>query len=416
MGSISTHTNFHGGILRYRFRPEDHPLTLDVTFAAGRWSTRSGIADIASLSVDEWDFAIRPELSVSAGRWGRFTIGANIYIDDGEWQLTVPDLNSTGCVYDIYARPWERYRSFNPMVYVEAELRPVERFRITAGLNFDVDEWRSLYALEPRLWLRYDIVDGTTIEAGVGSFHQSPGFIESDMYFGNPGLRMERSVQYSLGLSQRIYEPLTLTVTGFYKWMDQLAVASDRVVEQDGERVPIRYENLGVGRVYGLEVLLRHEPTRWLFGWISYTLMRSERRDTPEDPWELFAFDQTHILTIVAGVSLPHGWEIGLRFQLTSGRPFTPFVGSIYTADCDDYMGIPGEPGSERLPLFHQLDLRIEKVWTVRRVARINLYLDVQNVYYSRNVEAYFYSYDFSQRYPITGLPIIPNLGLGVEF
>jgi hypothetical protein len=187
-------------------------------------------------------------------------------------------------------------------------------------------------------------------------------------------------------------------------------------VEQDGERVPIRYENLGVGRVYGLEVLLRHEPTRWLFGWISYTLMRSERRDTPEDPWELFAFDQTHILTIVAGVSLPHGWEIGLRFQLTSGRPFTPFVGSIYTADCDDYMGIPGEPGSERLPLFHQLDLRIEKVWTVRRVARINLYLDVQNVYYSRNVEAYFYSYDFSQRYPITGLPIIPNLGLGVEF
>jgi len=416
MGSISTHTNFHGGILRYRFRPEDHPLTLDVTFAAGRWSTRSGIADIASLSVDEWDFEIRPELSVRAGRWGRITIGANFFIDDGEWQLTIPDLTTTGCVYDIYARPWEQYRSFNPMVYVEAELRPVERFRITAGLNFDVDGWGSLYALEPRLWLRYEVVDGTAIEGGVGSFHQSPGFIESDTYFGNPGLRMERSVQYSLGLSQRIYEPLTLTVTGFYKWMDQLAVASDRVVEQDGERVPIRYENLGVGRVYGLEVLLRHEPTRWLFGWISYTLMRSERRDTPDEPWELFAFDQTHILTIVAGVSLPHGWEIGLRFQLTSGRPFTPFVGSIYTADCDDYTGIPGEPGSERLPLFHQLDLRIEKVWTVRRVARINLYLDVQNVYYSRNVEAYFYSYDFSQRYPITGLPIIPNLGLGVEF
>ena len=416
MGSIGTHTNFHGGILRYRYRPEDHPMTLDVTFAAGRWSTRTGLADIFSLSVDEWDFEIRPEFTYTAGRWGRFTIGTHLSIYDGQWQVTVPDLNTNGCIYDIFRRPWEQYQSFDPMVYIEAEFRPVDQFRITTGLNFDVDSWNDIYAIEPRLWMRYEIVDGTAIEGGIGSFHQSPGTIESDSFFGNPSLRMERSVQYSAGIEQRIYEPLTLTLTGFYKWMDQLAVPSDRVVESQGEMVPIRYENVGVGRVYGMEVLLRHEPTRWLFGWISYTLMRSERRSGDGEEWQLFGFDQTHILTIVAGLSLPRGWEIGLRFQLTSGRPFTPFVGSIYTADCDDYTGIPGEPNSERLPLFHQLDLRIEKVWTVRRSVRINLYLDIQNVYYNRNVEAYFYSFDYSERYSITGLPIVPNLGLGVEF
>ena len=77
---------------------------------------------------------------------------------------------------------------------------------------------------------------------------------------------------------------------------------------------------------------------------------------------------------------------------------------------------MPGEARSDRYPLFHQLDLRIDKTWTIRGVARIWIYLDIMNVYYSRNVEFYFYSFDFSERYAVTGLPIIPNFGLGLEF
>jgi hypothetical protein len=144
--------------------------------------------------------------------------------------------------------------------------------------------------------------------------------------------------------------------------------------------------------------------------------MRSERLDDEEEGWHLSTWDQTHILTLVAGVQLPRGWEIGLRFQLTSGRPYTPFVGGIYEARCDSYTGIAGERGSERYPLFHQLDLRIDKTWTIRNAVRIWLYLDIMNIYYSKNVEFYFYSFDFTRRYPVTGLPIIPNLGLGIEF
>lgn len=416
MGTIGTHTNFHGGILRYRYRPQEHPLSLDVTFAAGRWSTNSGISDVASLEVAEWDFELRPELTIRAGRWGRFTIGANLFVDDGRWRLTIPDFNSSACFTQSFTRPWENYTSFSPMLYAEAEFRPVDRFQIITGINVDTDGWNERYAIEPRLWMRYEIIDGTAVEGGMGYFHQSPNVLESDDFFGNSGLDMERSVQYALGVEQRIYEPMTLSVTGFYKWMDRLAVSTDRVVERDGEEVPLRYDNIGTGRIYGLEVMLRHQPTRWVFGWLSYTLMRSERRDGPDEPWELFTFDQTHILTLVVGVSLPRDWEIGLRFQLTSGRPFTPVAGAIYSADCDDYVAIPGEPNSQRMPLFHQLDLRIEKTWTVRDVVRINVYLDIQNVYYQRNVEAYFYAFDYSQRYRITGLPIIPNLGIGLEF
>ena len=162
--------------------------------------------------------------------------------------------------------------------------------------------------------------------------------------------------------------------------------------------------------------MVRHEPTRRLFGWLSYTLLRSERRDAPDEAWYLFSLDQTHILSVVAGVTLPRGWEIGLRFQLTSGRPYTPFVDAIYQADCDSYQPVPGELNTSRAPLFHQLDLRVDKTWVIRRVVRIALYLDIQNVYYQKNSEGFFYNFDYTKQYPIPGLPIIPSLGLKVEF
>ena len=43
------------------------------------------------------------------------------------------------------------------------------------------------------------------------------------------------------------------------------------------------------------------------------------------------------------------------------------------------------------------------------------LYLDVQNTYNATNPEGSFYNYDFTERYQIPGLPIIPSLGLRGE-
>lgn len=414
-GEIATQTAFHGVMLQYRYRPE-LPLRVDVTAAATWFMTDSSAGSIFDVGIDNFDFDLRPEITYIAGDWGRFMLGAKLPVNNFTVTATLPDFNAEGCALDVVTRPFESETSFGPRIYLEAQLQPVEQLRITTGIQADIYDYSELFAIEPRLWLRYQIREGTAIEGGVGYFHQAPGFLEQDQFFGNPNLGVERSVHYGLGLEQRIWGPLTLQVNGFYKSLDQLAIGSDRSVEQDGEQVPLRFENNGLGRIYGLEVLLRHSPTNRLFGWLSYTLMRAERLNDEEEGWQLSTWDQTHILTIVAGVQLPRGWEIGLRFQLTTGRPFTPLVGGIYEAECDQYTGVSGEPRSERYPVFHQLDLRIDKTWTIRNVVRIWLYLDIMNVYYSRNTEFYFYAFDFSERYPVTGLPIIPNFGLGIEF
>ena len=45
----------------------------------------------------------------------------------------------------------------------------------------------------------------------------------------------------------------------------------------------------------------------------------------------------------------------------------------------------------------------------------IAAYLDVLNVYNAQNEESVRYSYDFSEKEAVTGLPIFPNLGIRGE-
>ena len=72
------------------------------------------------------------------------------------------------------------------------------------------------------------------------------------------------------------------------------------------------------------------------FGWLSYTVLRSERQDSAGDRWRLFDYDQTHILTFIVSGEWQYGWSLGFRFRLASGNPTTYFNGGIYDSDGDD--------------------------------------------------------------------------------
>ena len=162
------------------------------------------------------------------------------------------------------------------------------------------------------------------------------------------------------------------------------------------------------GRAYGLEVLLRRRVARGFYGWLSYTLARSERRRL-DGVWSSFAFDQTHTLNLAASYYVD-GWRFGLRFQLSTGRPVNSLVGTRYDADADEIDGFFRSRG-ERLEPYHRLDARIDREFDVGPV-RGSVYIDVQNVYNAPNNEGILYSYDFSQTAAVPGLPILPTIGI----
>jgi hypothetical protein len=180
------------------------------------------------------------------------------------------------------------------------------------------------------------------------------------------------------------------------------------------------YNNQGLGSVIGLEALLKYKPSKRFFGWIAYTLSRSVRQDSPSSPQYLFQYDQTHNLIMLGSYRLGRGWEFGARFRVVSGPLDTPVLqapalSALYASDAGSYSPLQGKAFSTRLPLFHQLDIRIDKRWQFK-TWRFSAYLDIQNVYNNAAVEGLAYNYNYSRQSYQTGIPIIPSLGMRGEF
>ena len=249
----------------------------------------------------------------------------------------------------------------------------------------------------------------------MGLFSQDPQPPDYDRNFGNPKLGPEHAIHYTFAVEQGILPGLMAEATGFYKQLYDLVTVNDNLVLRDGKPVSERVGNDGIGRIYGGEFLLRQSVSKWFFGWISYTLMRSERKDCATCDWRLFDFDQTHILVVALHAYLPRGFEVGVRFRYVSGYPYTPSYGGWYDADTDVYSPAQGKVNTARLGAFHQLDLRIDKTFLFQRWL-LKIYLDIQNIYDHQNPELSQPSYDYTRNQPITGLPIIPSFGIRSEF
>ena len=270
---------------------------------------------------------------------------------------------------------------------------------------------------DPRLRFRWDVADNTWIKGGVGQYTQIPDPPEWNELFGNGRIGPESALHGSLAVGHDFPGiGMRVEATGFYKVLWDLATPSAELVTRtDGNLGPENFDNQGRGRIVGGEAFVRKDLTANLFGWVSYTISKSERRPAPGDPWILFDLDQTHILTLIGVYRLGRGWQVGARFRVVSGNPFTPVNGSIYDAQDDGYLPIDGAVNSGRVEPFHQLDVRVDRKFTWKRVS-LTTYVDVQNVYNRQNPEFVVYSYDFRDSTRVPSLPIIPSLGIKLEF
>jgi outer membrane receptor protein involved in Fe transport len=120
---------------------------------------------------------------------------------------------------------------------------------------------------------------------------------------------------------------------------------------------------------------------------------------------------------LLASVALPRNFRFGARFRVVSGNPLETVLGAelVNSPYGWYYRPIRGDRGTTYQPVFHQLDLRIDKRWPLRRVA-VTAYLDVQNVYDRRYPEVLVYTRDWAQQSSLIGLPIYPSIGVQIDY
>jgi TonB family protein len=293
---------------------------------------------------------------------------------------------------------------YRPAIYDEVELTPWAGTRIVPGVRLDYAKDTRAWDVQPRVVVRQDLhrtFPRTTLKGGLGRFAQPPQPQETNRVFGVPGLVSNVANHYGGGVEQEITRQVEVSLEGFYRQYDR------RVVQKLG--------NVGEGRAFGIETLLRYKPDDRFFGFLAYTLSRSVRKDGPDQPERLFNFDQTHILTLVGSYRLGQGWEIGGRFRYVSGSLNTPQGYGFYDATVGAYIPLADyPPTAHRNPAFHQLDVRVDKTWQLGAV-KLSAYLDILNVYNSGNVEGVSYNYNYTLSTNATGIPFLPSIGIRGE-
>jgi TonB family protein len=279
---------------------------------------------------------------------------------------------------------------------VETLWRPSSRWLIRPGVRTDVynDKTTTKTGVDPRLTLRYRLTtrhlagvsadsddSGVWLKAAVGLYHQPPRFV-----LPLPGLDtmplkygLLQSIQSSLGVEVPLSTHFTASVEGYFAYMDptifDLTVNSQDInTAANATLIPTstvppqtRAQDVldrllvpHTGRAYGLETLIRRQAKSGLYGWLSYTLSRSERYK--DGAWAAYDFDRTHLVNLVAGLLLPRNWDVGVRLQYQSGKPATTTSG-YNTARTNGY---------------YRVDVRVDKR-AVYRGWLLDFYVDLIN-------------------------------------
>ncbi len=324
------------------------------------------------------------------------------------------------------------YGTFSP--WINLRYSPIETVTMNLGARYDY--YRELThdgtvfpSLAPdgggnsgvsgdpslRFSLTYRISEQHLLKTALGNYNQSPKphGILSYTTAGASTLPSTKAAHYMIGYELLSDRGFSFDIEGYYNKRWDIASNSEDTA---------MWDNSGLGRSYGMELLLRRERTERFSGWLSYTLSRSE--ENLDGTYYVIDDDQTHNIQLVSSFFLPKRWEIGTKLLYTTGNPTTP-LDSLVPINGDEMDSEPssnryepywGEENSDRLSPAVQLSFRVSKKLLSKRTTT-EIYFDIQNILYplykTPEHEEYNSKTGKVEEYYS---PPIPNVGVKVSF
>ena len=235
---------------------------------------------------------------------------------------------------------------------------------VSSSIKLAPSSFGKTYAnLEPRITTNFRIDDEKSIKAGyarnVQHLHllsNSVASSPSDQWIGNSyNIKPEIADQISVGYVTKVFKSnFEFTTEAYYKHLQNQIDYKDGAeinTVSDVESVLL----YGIGRAYGLELLLKKKEGR-LTGWIGYTLSKTERKieGINENNWYNARQDRTHDISVVGIYDLNARWSISGVFVYNTGDAVTYPTGKYNVQGQTLYQY--AARNANRMPAYHRLD------------------------------------------------------------
>jgi TonB family protein len=425
---------FHMGILGYDFKLNDrwkNSLRYGLTYYKSRYS----IFGFSSWNQNGNMNQIRDQITYTVNEHGKVNAGADMQFINHSISLAIP--SGGGLIEKDTIDNWK----FGVVgAYLNYEWKPLENLLIIPGLRYDYyPELKYDGSIVPAFWdysiinndrgisgepsfrctARYEVVKNHTLKASVGNYSQTPQPMGQTIHeqWGDPFMPATKAAHYVTGYEWKITDLINLDLQSYFnnQWNIPFQTTAEDLVENSNKN-QLWIE--GRGRMYGLELMLRHLQSEHFFGWVAYTLSRSERYKPSTKEWQIYSQDETHNLQVLGSWRLPREWELGFKVRYATGKPITPVKNITLNIGSDYYYADtkPQDYNTGRMDPFFQLDLRVDKKF-VRDKFISSVYVDFQNIswFFYKSPEQDIYSYDLVDRNRVSMIPLVAT-GFNMEF
>jgi hypothetical protein len=271
-----------------------------------------------------------------------------------------------------------------------------ENHQVTDTLYFTKGQSYQRYVnLEPRLTLRYQLSENSSVKTSFSRNVQNIHLITNSV---SPFTSLDVWLPSSINIQPQKSNQFTL---GYYKDMKSIGSTFSAELFHKKMTNQIEYEShpetllnpamegelrFGVGRAYGLELMLKKDEGR-LRGWVGYTWSRAKRQFDDINDRKTFNafFDRPHQLSLTTSYDASLRWNIGINWIYSTGSPYTAPI-AFYSFNGQE-VPVYGEKNNKRLPDYHRMDL--SATWKLNRNPekkyQHNLTFSVFNLYGRKN-------------------------------
>lgn len=265
---------------------------------------------------------------------------------------------------------------------------------VSFGFRMDDDTFTEednlLSTFSPRLSLSYEFKENWRVNGSLGRYFKLPpytvlGFRNSEGNLINQDVQYTHSDHYVLGIQHYFSPSSSISLEGFYKRYDDYPVSVVDQVSLANKGADFEIlgsedvETVGRGRSYGAELQFQQKLTDNFYGILAYTWFYSEFTGFDRNVYLPSVWDSRHLISFVGGYKFNRNWEFSARYRFAGKTPFVPTdldaTLQSYPEVVLDYPRL----GEEKLDIFSQLDIRIDKKWNFRKLA-LNVFFEAQNV------------------------------------